>query len=365
MVDLRKLDDVTARLGDVVLDPAGWPSFMDEVCSAVSATGAAMLQSDIRTEDIPRSESISEYFTKTYFPSNLHVTDIRAARGVPLMLAGVDVITDADLFDSESEMLRDPLYATLGEFGLKWFAGVGFRAGPALWAMTIQRSPKEGMFEADEIKALSRLSTRLTEAASLSTVVGRSAVTGITSALDLIQVAAIAVGRFGAIIGMNQQANGCLGGDLAIRNNRLLLRDRQANAELNRLIDQLDHTSDLLTIPTSPIVVRRIDKRPIVIQMQTVPPAARSPFLGARAILLIRDLDGSIAFDQALLAATFELTPAQARLAARLARGDSVEDAAEEAGVALATARNQLKSIFQKTGTHRQAELVALLHRVK
>ena len=54
MVDVHRLDDVTARLGDVILDPATWPSFMDEVCAAVGATGAAMLQSDIRTEDIPR-----------------------------------------------------------------------------------------------------------------------------------------------------------------------------------------------------------------------------------------------------------------------------------------------------------------------
>ncbi|WGS21278.1 MULTISPECIES: hypothetical protein [unclassified Bradyrhizobium] len=365
MVDLRKLDDVTARLGDVVLDPARWPTFMDEVCAAVGATGAAMLQSDVRTEDIPRTESVDDYFTRVYFPNNLHLTDIRAARGVPRLLGGADVVTDADLFESEREMLRDPLYASLGEFGLKWFAAVGFRAGPALWGLTIQRSPKQGMFDADEVKALSRLSTRLTEAATLSTVVGRSAISGITSALGLIQVAAIAVGRFGVVIGTNGQAGACLGDDLAIRNNRLTLRDRQANADLTRLIDQLDHTSDLLTVPSSPIVVRRLDRRPIVIQMQPVPPAARSPFLGARAILLIRDLEGSVAFDQALLAATFELTPAQARLAARLARGDSVEDAAREAGVALATARNQLKSIFQKTGTHRQAELVALLHRVK
>jgi DNA-binding CsgD family transcriptional regulator len=365
LVDLRKLDDVTARLGDVVLDPAGWPSFMDEVCAAVGATGAAMLQSDIRTEDIPRTDSISDYFTRTYFPSNLHLTDIRAARGVPLMLAGTDVITDADLFGSETEMLRDPLYATLGEFGLKWFAGVGFRAGSALWGLTIQRSPKEGMFDADEVKALAKVSARLTEAATLSTVVGRSAITGITNALELIQIAAIAVGRFGTVIGMNPLADACLGHDLTIRNSRLTLRDRQANADLTRLIDQLSHTSDMLTLPSSPIVMRRIDKRPIVIQMQGVPPAARSPFLGARAILLIRDLEGNAAFDQTLLATTFELTPAQARLATRLARGDSIEDAAHEAGIAIATARNQLKAIFQKTGTHRQAELVALLHKVK
>ncbi|WP_426437854.1 helix-turn-helix transcriptional regulator [Bradyrhizobium genosp. P] len=365
MIDLRKLDDVTTRLGDVVLDPTRWPSFMDEVCTAVGATGAAMLQSDIRTEDIPRTDSISDYFTKTYFPSNLHVTDIRAARGVPRLLAGTEVITDADLFDSETEMLRDPLYASLGEFGLKWFAGVGFRAGSALWALTIQRSPKEGMFDNDEVKALSRVSARLTEAATLSTVVGRSAITGITNALELIQMAAIAVGRFGAVIGMNCQAESSLGHDLTIRNNRLMLRDRQANADLTRLIDQLRHTSDMLTLPSSPIVMRRIDKRPIVIQMQPVPPAARSPFLGARAILLIRDLEGNAAFDQTLLATTFELTPAQARLAVMLARGDSVEEAARQIGVAVSTARNQLKTIFQRTGTHRQAELVALLHKVK
>ena len=84
-----------------------------------------------------------------------------------------NVITDADLFESEADMLRDPLYASLGEFGLKWFAAIGFRSGPALWGLTIQRSPKEGMFDADEVKALSRVSARLTEAATLSAVVGR------------------------------------------------------------------------------------------------------------------------------------------------------------------------------------------------
>ncbi|MFB9264780.1 helix-turn-helix transcriptional regulator [Bradyrhizobium erythrophlei] len=366
MVDLRKLDDVTGRLGDVVLDPSGWPGFMDELCAAIGATGAAMLQSDVRTEDIPRTASITDYFTNVYFPNNLHLTDIRAARGVPRLLAGLDVITDADLFESETEMLRDPLYVSLGEFGLKWFAAIGFRAGSALWGLTIQRTPKEGMFDADEVKALASVSARLTEAATLSTVVGRSAIAGITNALDLIQVAAIAVGRFGAVIGMNSQAEACLGPDLMIRHGRLTLRDRHAQAELTGLTDQLRCTPDLLALPSSaPIVVRRRDKRPIVIQMQPVPPAARSPFLGARAILLIRDLEGRVSFDQGLLVTTFELTPAQARLAVKLARGDSIEGAAQEIGVSPATARNQLKAIFQKTGTHRQAELVALLHKVK
>ncbi len=42
----------------------------------------------------------------------------------------------------------------------------------------------------------------------------------------------------------------------------------------------------------------------------------------------------------------------------QLARGERLEDSADALGVAIGTARNQLKQIFAKTDTHRQAELV-------
>jgi DNA-binding CsgD family transcriptional regulator len=55
------------------------------------------------------------------------------------------------------------------------------------------------------------------------------------------------------------------------------------------------------------------------------------------------------------------LSEAEARLAARLASGEALEMVAEQFGIAKETGRSQLKSIFAKTGVHRQAELVALL----
>jgi DNA-binding CsgD family transcriptional regulator len=66
----------------------------------------------------------------------------------------------------------------------------------------------------------------------------------------------------------------------------------------------------------------------------------------------------------ALLGQAFALTPAEARLAVIIAQGAKAEYAAEVLGISLATARNQLKSVFSKTGTHRQSELVALLSRI-
>lgn len=57
----------------------------------------------------------------------------------------------------------------------------------------------------------------------------------------------------------------------------------------------------------------------------------------------------------------FSLTRAEARVAARLVSGLSVQEIAREFGVGVTTVRSQLKALFEKTGTRRQAELVRLL----
>ena len=57
----------------------------------------------------------------------------------------------------------------------------------------------------------------------------------------------------------------------------------------------------------------------------------------------------------------FALTPCEARLALHLVTGETLRSAAAELHISYETARTQLKSIFSKTGTSRQAELVGLI----
>ncbi len=76
------------------------------------------------------------------------------------------------------------------------------------------------------------------------------------------------------------------------------------------------------------------------------------------------DLDECPAPNLPTLQAVFGLAKAEAKLALWLMCGDTIEDIAEEHGVSISTARVQLKSIFAKMGTSRQAELVALLTRL-
>jgi DNA-binding CsgD family transcriptional regulator len=61
------------------------------------------------------------------------------------------------------------------------------------------------------------------------------------------------------------------------------------------------------------------------------------------------------------LEAAFDLTAAEARLAALLAAGDDLRSAAAKLRITYGTARARLAQIFQKTETRRQAELVRLL----
>lgn len=80
----------------------------------------------------------------------------------------------------------------------------------------------------------------------------------------------------------------------------------------------------------------------------------------ATAILFIRD-PAARRLACAPLQSLFGLTAAEAMLASGLAAGKSLEEIASMQTISLHTARAHLKSVFGKTGTSRQAQLVALL----
>ena len=76
------------------------------------------------------------------------------------------------------------------------------------------------------------------------------------------------------------------------------------------------------------------------------------------AIVYVRDPDRPEETRAEILQRLYGLAPSQARLAELLATGCSLTRAAKLLGITLVSARQYLKLIFQKTGTHRQAELV-------
>jgi DNA-binding CsgD family transcriptional regulator len=81
-------------------------------------------------------------------------------------------------------------------------------------------------------------------------------------------------------------------------------------------------------------------------------------------MVLLIDPDAQVTPPELILRHGFSLTPAETRLALALARGSTLAEFADAQGIAVGTARIQLKSVMAKTATHRQADLVALLARL-
>jgi len=86
-----------------------------------------------------------------------------------------------------------------------------------------------------------------------------------------------------------------------------------------------------------------------------------SPRNAARVIVLIREPDAPRAFDREALSKTYDLTPREAELAILLATGQTLSGAAAALKIGLSTVRWYLKHLFEKTDTHRQAELIRLV----
>lgn len=89
--------------------------------------------------------------------------------------------------------------------------------------------------------------------------------------------------------------------------------------------------------------------------------AAEAGESDAKVLLFVQDRKRAALPSADMLRGLFGLTAAEAKLAQGLARGMDIPQAALESGITVNSARTYLKSIFAKTDTNRQAELVRLL----
>ena len=111
------------------------------------------------------------------------------------------------------------------------------------------------------------------------------------------------------------------------------------------------------------MLTTRESQRPMI--MSTIPVPVPVPGEGEpHTVLILIDLDRTPRPNTAALERIFGLTGAEARLAAVLAGGATVAEAAIAHKVSVATIRTQLAAIFAKTHTSRQADLMMLVSRL-
>ena len=214
---------------------------------------------------------------------------------------------------------------------------------------------------AEEERILASFTRRLIEIAAVSGERGSG--TSPTAALNAMRLPAIALDQHGFVADVNAAADAVFDQNIKIKDKRLFVRDPDARTLLKEAIDQLKDLPRLA--PFEPVIVPRTDKLPVIVRIWPFDGPAHPPGQEVRALLTLNALGPRPGPPAAILAKTFRLTPSEAKLACIIARGAPPDIAARELKISRETARNQLKSVFAKTDTHRQSELVALLLQVE
>src|SRR5687768_12325145 len=109
--------------------------------------------------------------------------------------------------------------------------------------------------------------------------------------LDCIGCAILLLDATGTVTGANARAERLFGADLSIRRGRLTAADHTSNERLQELVRAAPTAMPLDEDLLPPVVVARREGRPIVVQVLPAAGLAGALGEGARAILLLTDLE--------------------------------------------------------------------------
>jgi DNA-binding CsgD family transcriptional regulator len=350
-------EPVEQEFADAGLDPTRWVKALDCMASATGSRGAILIPiTGGVLPNVPFTETVSGAMDE-YFRDGWNLRDERM-RTIPILAKrGV-----ADDFDGHSAdaIAKHPFYQEfLAPHRLRWFAGVKVACGDDLWAVALQRTIDQGPFSAEEKDELARLSTRLSSGAAIARALGASAADGALEAFEMSGTAVVLVNRHGNVFKANRSAELLLVDEIQIVKGKLVAKDTQATAALNRAIQSLLWRS--AGGLSAPIALPRASRRPLLAYPARLSNSTANALADCQAMVILIDPDAGPRTPEMTLRSAFRLTEAEARLATQLAFGNSLEKVADQFGIVKDTARAQLKSIFVKTGVHRQAELVAML----
>lgn len=155
------------------------------------------------------------------------------------------------------------------------------------------------------------------------------------------------------------------GGSLAIEQDRLRVKAPRSGERLQQLVTAArDSALGRWDSAGGVLQIERPAQAPLTLLITPVAGHVEPLLFAPRqshVAVFVHDPARHPELSQALLQQLYRLTPAEARVAAAIARGLSLEQLATREHKSVHTLRSQLKAVFQKTGTARQNELAHLI----
>lgn len=349
---------------DAVPDASGWQAFLDAIVRATGARGGSL---GLFLPDVGAAVSCWSGWSE----EDVRIYNQRYAAIDPWGVAANrmqegEVLTSLDLCPEE-EFIKSVVYREYYA-RIRCYYGCGcsiLRREAGLSALSIGRPKEDGPFGETETSLLRTLVPHLQRAALLHGELAalRRQLTAFTGHLDHYPHPFLLVDDACQVLYRNAAAaEFTLAERILLENGKLSARSPKQLAALKQAVAE---------VAKGAATLRRLDiqvssgRPPCRLLLISVPQLGAIPLGIAQPSVSVVIIDSESGPEPGpeFLAEMFSLTPAEARVTAKLAHGLSVEEIAGEIDISIETVRTHLKRVLSKTGTARQGELISLVLR--
>lgn len=347
----------------------GWQIFLESLRTAVHGSGASLICHDPRShQGTVAAFAGSDADGMRRYQQHWSAYDPWAL-SPKLSLIGEGSVAVGDELIEHAAFRRTAFYCDFGrlyDVG-RCMVGMIDTSRQPISVVSINRTERQRAFENDDTGLLGGLMPHLQRSFQLHRrlVESEALSSDLAALVDSTMHAVIVVNAAGRITFVNQAASRLIASrdGLMIEAGELRTSRAADTTRLRAMIADAVSTSSGEGLAAGGVLAigRPSGRRPLAALVSPMTQARTLVDDGRAALVCVTDPEQPAVANEDSLRSLFGLTPAEAALTRQLAYGCSLKEAAARLGVTRETVRSRLKTIFEKTDTHAQAELVRLV----
>ncbi|GAB3104019.1 helix-turn-helix transcriptional regulator [Aestuariicella hydrocarbonica] len=363
------LERVLPSLYQSAEEPESWTSALDQIkqemqVASVVVQKLKLCHNRLSQEWVVR-DSVSTEMAESHDCLVNNDENPRLNVGSVPMSDSAVIQDDGNCHDPEFRALQQRLHM-LG-LGRPIILGVKYSQGSSLCMLLHRYSDDARDFSEEHVNFLHRLTPHLKQTVSLSEKLGQFQTQAdvLTQSMEQLNSAMLFLDRTGEIRWANTRGREVLQRSPHLSMSGSKLRCSSSKAQ-RQLVELLEHVSSP-SHSGERFVTTLGSQWDNPLQILALPIYATGASSGSSQsaspciALYVTEQDTAQSLSAVEIVKLFGLTPAEARLAIALYYGASPNDYAVQQGIAVGTARIQLKNIFAKLGINRQPELVRVI----
>lgn len=337
-----------------LLEKEGFHTFLDLLVKSINACAAELViirKAPLKIENIWYT-GLSLEFMEWYVSNNMIESDLVSNNAIHCrpglfqtalsLIEQVKHLPDYDRWQQDQNMIDSA-----------WLVVDSTETHTTLLAM--QRTLEQGAYKEAEIAQLNRLVPFIKQAALLYKQLDKTNTTNRSMAalIDALPNPSFILNERSELIYANKKAEDFLSrhDQISVKDKRLEFKDAQHTNSFLTASTQIIRASMGQGIYDNDVIILKASrKEPVVMTL--------SPIEGSGILATLYDSAKRSMPTPELIAAYFDLSPAESKLCTDLILGMSLKEIAGNRSKSEATIRSQLKQIFHKTGVNRQGQLI-------